>query len=185
MPEPFVLGTIALSSKVIPAWVGYAVSAGLMATSIGINYLTKPKINIGDTTGTFDNSIIGTETFLPVIYGEFIMPLLPVFMGSDPEDLNILYGVVGQCHGHIKGLKKVYFGKTELVLKIADGDYEYDEDFKNLVSFWQRKGGVDPAPYEQLVKVFKSWTSKHLGAGVASVAFKIKFDKGFLNNVFC
>ena len=69
MPEPFVLGTIALSSKVIPAWVGYAVSAGLMATSIGINYLTKPKINIGDTTGTFDNSIIGTETFLPVIYG--------------------------------------------------------------------------------------------------------------------
>ena len=183
MPEPFVLGTIALSSKVIPAWVGYAVSAGLAATTIGINYLTKPQSDIGDTTGTFDNSIIGTETFLPVIYGEFIMPLLPVFMGSDPEDLNILYGVVGQCHGHIKGLKKVYFGKTELVLKIADGDYEYDEDFKNLVSFWQRKGGVDPAPYEQLVKVFKSWTSKHLGAGVASIAFKIKFDKDLIASI--
>ena len=157
--EPFVIGTIALSSKVIPAWVGYAVTAGIVAISIGTSYLLKPNI-LPSGVGAFDNPVVDPETFLPVGYGKFIMPFLPVFMDTHPEDINLLMGIGGQCHGKISGLYKIYFGNMELVTKLVDNTYEISEKFKDKVEFWQRRGADDPKVYEDFTNVFRKWTSR-------------------------
>ena len=176
MPVPFVMGTIALAPKVIPAWVGYSVTAGIAAISIGTSYLLKPNIPSAGV-GAFDNPVVDPETFLPVLYGKTIMPFLPVFMDTHPENVNHLMGIGGQCHGIIRGLYKIYFGNMELVTKLVDDTYEVSEKFKGKIEFWQRRGGDSPKVYEEFTDIFRKWTSRHLGAGVASIAFRIHFDK--------
>ena len=179
---PFVAGTIALAPKVIPAWVGYAVTAGIAAISIGTSYLLKPNVP-SSGAGAFDNPVIDPETFLPVIYGKAIMPFLPVFMDTHPENINLLMGIGGQCHGRINNLYKIYFGNMELVTKLVDDTYEVSEKFKGKVEFWQRKGGDTPKVYEEFTDIFRKWTSNHLGAGVASIAFRIHFDKDNITSI--
>lgn len=179
---PFVMGTIALAPKVIPAWVGYAVTAGIAAISIGTSYLLKPNVP-SSGVGAFDNPVIDPETFMPVIYGKTIMPFLPVFMDTHPENIDLLMGVGGQCHGRIQGLYRIYFGNMELVTKLVDDTYEVSEKFKGKIEFWQRRGGDTPKPYEEFTEIFRKWTSKHLGAGVASLAFRIHFDKDNISSI--
>src|SRR3990167_1430482 len=169
--------------KVIPVWVAYAVMAGTTALSIGVSYLMKPKLGLGDSGNKFDNPVIDPETFLPVIYGQGIMPFLPVFMDTHPDNENLLLGIGGQCHGIIDGVEKIYFGNHELVVKLVEGNYEFSDKFKGLVQFWQRKGEDTPKPYEHFVKTFRTWTSKHLGAGVASVALEMKYDQEKISSI--
>ena len=169
--------------KVIPAWVAFAVMAGTTTLSIGVSFLMKPKNTLGESGNLFDNPVIDPETYIPVIYGKGIMPLLPVFMDANPNNENLLMGIGGQCHGIVDGIEKIFFGNYELVVKLVEGDYEISEKFKGLIQFWQRKGGDTPKPYEHFVKEFRTWTSKHLGGGVASIALEMKYDQDKISSI--
>ena len=162
-------------AKVIPLWVSLSVSGGLTALSVGLNYLLKPKSKLGDNP-KYDRNIVDTETYLPLVYGRAVLPVLPIFMDTDPDNKDILYGVGAICHGEIEDINRIYFNNQETVYKLVGNDYEIIDRYKDLVTFAKRLGTTGQKSYGDINRIFRKWTDNHRGDYVASISMKFRFD---------
>ena len=123
MPDPVVIGTIALGSqatKSIPVWVSVAITAGMTTLSVGYKFLTQPKGMKGISRKDWDSNIVSTEQHLPVIYGKARIGISPIFINSGENtatqayhNIDWLFCVAAICHGRIESLEKVILNNEE------------------------------------------------------------------------
>lgn len=177
-----------MAAKVIPVWVVAAVAGGMTVLSVGASYLLRPRQKLGENKpNEYMTNIVDTDAFVPIAFGHCVVPTLLVFMDTNPDDINSLHGVAALCMGEIEEIQAVHFDNMESVAKLSDGTWEFREKYEGLIRFSRRKGTAADATaarrYEEVTKLFKKWTSKHLSAGIASMYMKMTYDQEKLSTI--
>ena len=175
--------------KTISLFTAAVIAGGMTVLSAGISYLMRPKPKLGENKpNEYATNIIDTDAYVPIAYGKCVVPILVVFVDTNPENINELHWVGVLCMGEIEEVDAVYFDNMEIVAK-RDGDHwEYHENYlPPMIHFERRKGTTADATtkrrYETITKLFKKWTKNHLSAGVASIYMLMNYDQEKLNSI--
>lgn len=178
-----------MAVKLIPFWVAAAIAGGMTLVSAGVSYLMRPKPKLGENKpNEYATNIVDTDAYIPIAYGKCVVPILVVFVDTNPDNINELHWVGVCCMGEIEEIDAVYFDNMEIVAK-RDGDHwEYHENYlPPMIHFERRKGTAADATtarrYETITKLFKKWTKNHLSAGVASIYMLMNYNQEKLNSI--
>ncbi len=172
--------------KLIPLWAVIAISAGMTAVSAGLSYALRPNTKLGENKpNEYMTNIVDTDSFVPVLYGMAVAPILVVFLDASPDDVNELHCVAVFSHGRIEGIETVYFDNMEIVAKKKDGQLDVLDKYEKNVWFYHRPGkpGNIDLPYETCVKTFGRWTSKHTSGMLASIYMIARYKQELFSSI--
>lgn len=172
--------------KAIPVWVAVSVMAGMTAVSAGLSYLLRKKPKLGESTpNEFASNIVDTDAFVPVIVGKANAPIFIVFADTNPDDINELHLVGVFSHGELEGVEKIYFDNMQLVAKKTGEQLVVRDEYDNYVDVSIRRGapGDINRPYENCVKTFKKWTSRHTSGMLASMYMVVRYNQDLFATV--
>ena len=151
--------------------------------SDSLNQWREDLANAGGTTPEREfkdrkQMVTAPDTPKPILYGESRYGGQVVLWESTGTDSQFLWMIMALAPHEVEEIGGIYFND---VLAVASGSSTGQDEFGGLVTAY-RFDGTQTTADATLVSEIPSWTTDHIGEGVAYIAVKLEYDRDAYSN---